>query len=95
MACVVDFVATQMTVAMSQVMTHAECVEQMWDQYATKVLKSSCVLDNRLSLEQWSNQKFTYTQDKRDLLAGMPFAINAEGNLLPIDTSDLEGKTGL
>ena len=53
--------------AMSQVMAHAECVDQMWDQYASKVLKSGCILDNRLSLEQWSNQKFTCTQDKREI----------------------------
>ena len=34
--------------AMSQVMTQPESVDQMWDKYATKVLKSGCILSDRV-----------------------------------------------
>ena len=56
--------------AMSQMMTQATCVDQMWDQYSSKVLKSGCILGNLVTLEQLGNHEFTCAQDKRDLLAG-------------------------
>ena len=55
--------------AMSQMMTQTECVDQMWDQYSSKVLKSGRILGDRVTLEQLSNHEFTCTQDKRDFLA--------------------------
>ena len=61
--------------AMSHVKNEAENVDQIWSQHASKVLKSGCVLGDRVTLEQLSNHEFKCTQDKRDLLAGMLFAI--------------------
>ena len=65
--------------AMSQVITQAEFVDQMWDQHSSKVLKPGCTLDNDLTLEQLSKHESICTQDKRDLLARMLFAMHAEG----------------
>ena len=70
---------------MSQVMTQNENVDQIWIQYATKVLKSALWIIT--SLEQLSNYEFHCAQDTIDLLAGMLFVQNAEGNLLQVDTS--------
>ena len=68
--------------AITQVMTQAECVDQMWDQYASKVLKPGCVLDYHLTLEQLINHECQCTQDNRNLLAGLLVVLEAEGNLL-------------
>ena len=70
--------------AMPQVMTQAENIDQIWSQYAQKVLKSGCALRNHLTLEQLSNNEFHCSQHKRDLLAGMLFVQKAEGNLLQV-----------
>ena len=59
-------------------MTQGECVDQMWDLYSSKVLKTVCILDNHLTLEQLCNHEFPRTQDKGDLLAPMLFAMSAE-----------------
>ena len=67
---------------MSHVTTQTDSVDQMWSQYASKALKSGCVLDNRLTLEQLSNYELERAQDWMNLLAGMLFAHKAEGNLL-------------
>ena len=64
---------------MSQMMTQAECVDHMWDQRSSKVLKLVGILGDRVTLKQLSTHEFTCTQDKRDLLAGRIFAMNAEG----------------
>ena len=72
---------------MSQMMTQAECVDQMWDQHSSKVLKSVGILGDRMTLKQLSNHEFTCTQDKRDLLAGRLFAMTAEENLLQVEYS--------
>ena len=72
---------------MSLVMTHTENVEQICIQYASKVLKSGCALDNYLTSEQLSQYEFHSTQDTRDLLAGVLFVQKAEGSLLQIDIS--------
>ena len=72
---------------MSQVRTQTEKVDQMWGEYALKVLKSVCILDGHLTLEQLSNYEFHCTQDKRDLLAGMLHLQKEKGNLLQVDTS--------
>ena len=63
---------------MSQVMTLLEILVQIWSKYAQKVLISGCVLDDRLTLEQLSNNEFRCTRDKRDLPAGMLFVQKAE-----------------
>ena len=55
----------------------------------SKALKSSCALENHLTLEQSSNCELNCTQDK-DLLARMVFLQKAEGNLV----SDLEKTQG-
>ena len=47
---------------MSQTMTQAECVDQMWCEYASKVLKSGCILDNHLTWEHLSNHQLTCAQ---------------------------------
>ena len=67
--------------ATSQVMTHPENVDQIWNQYASKAL---WILT---SLEHLSNYEFHCTQDTRDLLAGMLFDQKAEENLLQVDIS--------
>ena len=72
------------TQAMSQVLTQADCVDQMWDQYSSQVWKSSCILGDIVALEQWSNHEFTGTRNKRDF-AGMLSAMNAEGNFLQVE----------
>ena len=72
---------------MSQVMTHTECADLMCEQHVSKVLKPGSVLDNHLTLEQLSNHEFNCTQDNNNFLAGMLFALKAEGNLLQVDTS--------
>ena len=43
-------------------MTQTEKVDQMWGEYASKVLKSVCILDNHLTLEHLSNHEFTCAQ---------------------------------
>ena len=40
--------------AISQVMTQAECVDQMRDKSPSKVLKPSCILDNHCSWSKWA-----------------------------------------
>ena len=40
---------------MSRVTNQTESVDQIWSQYASKVLKSGCVQDNHLTLEQLRN----------------------------------------
>ena len=64
--------------AMSPMMTQARYVDQMWDQDCAKVLKSDCILGDIVTLEQLSSHEFAGTQDKRELLAGMLSAMNAE-----------------
>ena len=66
--------ALRMLQAMSQAVTQPENVDQMWSRYASKVLISECALDGHSTLEQLSNYEFQYSQDKRNLLAGMPFS---------------------
>ena len=73
--------------AMSQVTTQAESVDQIRNQYAPNVLKSGCALSDHLTLEQLSNHEFIFTQDHRNLLAGMLFSLKAERDLLHVDTS--------
>ena len=73
--------------AMSQAKNQAENVEQLWSQHASKVSRSGCVLGDRVTLEQLSNHEFKCTQDKRDLLAGMLFAMEAKGKLWQVVTS--------
>ena len=77
----------QSSQAMFQIITQTESVDQRWSPHASKRLKSGCVLDNHLTLEQLSNPEFTCTQDKRDLLAGKFFDMNAMENFLQVDTS--------
>ena len=64
--------------AMSSMMTQARYVDQMWDQDSVKVLKSDCILGDIVTLEQLTSHEFAGTQDKRELLAGMLSAVNAE-----------------
>ena len=73
--------------AMSQVTTQAESVDQIRNQYAPNVLKSGCALSDHLTLEQLRNHEFIFTQDHRNLLAGMLFSLKAERDLLHVDTS--------
>ena len=47
---------------MSQTMTQTEKVDQMWSEYASKVLKTRCILDNHLTLEHSSNHEFTFAR---------------------------------
>ena len=58
---------------MYQVMTLLETLCPDMESIRTKVLISGCVLDDRLTLEQLSNNEFRCTRDKRDLPAGMLF----------------------
>ena len=64
---------------MSQMMTNAKCIDEMWDQYSSKVLKSCGILSEIVTLDQLRNHEFKGTEDKRDLLAGKLFAMSAEG----------------
>ena len=80
------FSCSALAQAMSQVLTQADCVDQMWDQYSSQVWKSSCILGDIVALEQWSNHEFTCTRNKRDF-AGMLSAMNAEGNFLQVESS--------
>ena len=81
--------------AISQVMTHTDCVDEMWSQFASEVFKSGCVLDNHLTLEQLGNYEFNCTQNRRNLLVGMLFAQKAEGNLLQVDNSFILDQQGV
>ena len=81
--------------AMSQIMTQASCAGRMWDGYSSKVLKSGCILGDRVTLEQLSNHVcvYMYTKQERDLLRGMLFDMNAlAGRVL---VSELARQTGL
>ena len=82
---------------MSQVMTRADCVDQMRDQYASKVLKSDCILDTRLTLEQLSNEKFAC--NTRQDRSSCRNALRPECGGKPLEgwylISDLERKMGL
>ena len=62
-------------------------VDQIRNQYAPDVLKSGCALSDHLTLEQLSNYEFIFTQDQKNLLAGMLFSLKAERDLLQVDTS--------
>ena len=64
---------------MSQMMTKAKCIDKMWDQYSSKVLKTCGILSEIVTLDQLRNHEFKGTEDKRDLLAGKLFAMSAEG----------------
>ena len=66
-------------------MTQPENVDQIWSQFASKVLKSGCARDVHVTLEQLSNYEFQCTQDQRDLRAGMLYL--QKGHLLQDDTS--------
>ena len=72
---------------MAQMMTKAECNDKMWDQYSSKVFQSGRILGDIVTSEQLSNHEFRSTQDKRDFLAGVLFAVSAEGNILQIESS--------
>ena len=54
--------------AMSREMTRPKNVT--WNQHAPKVLKSSCAVDNHLTLEQLSNNECHCNPDERDLQQG-------------------------
>ena len=73
--------------AMSRVITRPKNVDQKRNQYAPKVLKSSCSLDNHLTLEQLSNNECRCNPDERRSPAGMLFVQRATGNLLQVPRS--------
>ena len=70
--------------AMSQAMTRPEIVDWIWSPYASKELKSGCVLDGHLTLEHVSNYERQCTRVKRNLLAGMLYLQTAEEKLLQV-----------
>ena len=72
---------------MAQMMTKAECNDKMWDQYSSKVFQSGRIRGDIVTSEQLSNHKFTSTQDERDFPAGVLSTMNAEGNILQIESS--------
>ena len=67
---------------MAQMITKAECIDKVWDQYSSMVLKFVCILSDVVTLKQPSNHEFTGTQDNKNFLAGMLFTMSAKGNLL-------------
>ena len=75
--------------AMFQVMTQTESVDEMWDPYSSKVFEASCVLENHLTLDQLSNHEFSCKQYKRNVVAGVLFALTAEGNLMQVTSSEM------
>ena len=48
-------------------MTETESVDQLWNQYASKVLKSGCRMDGHLTLEHLRKYEFQCIQDKEML----------------------------
>ena len=55
---------------------------KMWDRHFSKLMESSCILSDVLSLDQLRNHVFEDTQGKRDLPAGMLHQMQVKGNLL-------------
>ena len=53
----------------------------------SKVLRLGCTMGDCLSSEQLGTAQFVKTQDLRDVVAGVLFALEAEDNLALVDKS--------
>ena len=53
----------------TQMMTKAECVDKMWNQYSSTLVKSGCILSDLVTLDQLRSHDFEDTQGKTDFLA--------------------------
>ena len=70
---------------MSQVMTQAECVDQMWSQNVSQELKAGCVLDNHLTLEQLSKKEFWLYTRQEESSCRKTLRHECEKNLLQVE----------
>ena len=71
---------------MAQMMTEAECIGKMWINPLQNDWHQVCILSDLVTLDQLRNHDFENTQCKSDFPAGMLHQMDAEGNLLQIES---------